>query len=201
MISGRACFRGEAVHRLKFYHFMAERADDSPATRGCPGRHGDGAKNFYPRGNGAENRCLQKGQRRRQMIEIPRFRSGKKSQRNNAHGFLGVIASVRMRHPGRAKDLQLPENGVDRTGSKTMKQQEKSKHHQSAEKETSQRRCNHRDNHLGPEPGVPLQHRPISMRSRDRGAAQSANERMARARRQANQPGGNVPREGGDKRA
>ena len=92
------------------------------------------------------------------MIEIPRFRPGKKSQRNNAHGFLGVIASVGMRHPGRAKDLQLPENRVDRTGSKTVKQQEKSKHHQSAEKETSQRRCNHRDNHLGPEPGVPLQH-------------------------------------------
>ena len=39
------------------------------------------------------------------------------------------------------------------------------------------------------------------MRSREGSATHSADERVARARRQANQPGGNVPREGGDKRA
>ena len=54
----------------------------------------------------------------RQMIETARLRSGKKRQRNNAHGFLRVIGSVPMGHPGRAKDLQLPENGMNELGVK-----------------------------------------------------------------------------------
>ena len=134
------------------------------------------------------------------MIEAPSLRPGKKREGDNAHCFLRIIAAVGMRHPGRTKNLQLAENGMDRRRRKTMKDQKEREHHQSAEKETGQRRCNHRDNHLRPESGVPFQHRPVSVRGRERGSAQSADQRMTGTRRQTDPPGRNIPGKGSDER-
>ena len=106
-----------------------------------------------------------------------------------------------MCHPGRAKNLQLAENGMDRTGRKAMEERKKREHHQSAETETGKWRCNHRDNHLWPESGVPFQHRPVSARGRERGSAQAANKRMTGTRRETDPPGRNIPGEGSDERA
>src|SRR5438067_12160685 len=135
------------------------------------------------------------------MIEAPRLRPGKKGEGDNAHCFLRVIATVRMRHPGRAKDLQLAENGMDRRWRKTMEDQKKREHHQSAEEETDQRGCNHRNNYLWPESAVPFQDRPVSARGRERGSAQAANQRMTGTRRETDPPGRDIPGEGSDKRA
>src|SRR6266513_4382321 len=135
------------------------------------------------------------------MIEAPRLRPGKKGEGDNAHCFLRVIATVRMRHPGRAKDLQLAENGMDRRWRKAMEDQEKRGHHWSAEEETGQRGCNHRDNYLWPESAVPFQDRPVSARGRVRGSAQAANQRMTGTRRETDPPGRNVPVEGSNERA
>ena len=88
---------------------MPESTNDSPPAGSRPGSHGDGTNNFYPHRNGAEYRRVQKGEGRWQMIETSGFRTGKKRERNDTHGLLGVIAPVRMRHPGGAKNLQLSE--------------------------------------------------------------------------------------------
>src|SRR6478672_12258896 len=125
------------------------------------------------------------------MLEAPGLCSRKKREGNDAHCFLRVIRSVRMGHESCAENLQLPENRMHRARRETMEGHEKRKHHQSAEKKSGQRRRNHRDDYFGPESGLPFQDRPVSMRSRDRGAAQSTNEGMARARGQPDQPGGN----------
>src|SRR6266567_9633225 len=103
-----------------------------------------------------------------------------------------------MRHPGCAKDLQLAEDRMDRTGCKAMEERKKCEHHQSAEKETGKRRCNHRNNHFWPESAVPFQHRPVSPRGRERGSAQAANQRMTGTRREADPPGRNIPGKGSD---
>src|SRR5438552_18940864 len=132
------------------------------------------------------------------MIEAPRLRPGKKREGDDAHSLLGIIGAVRMRHPGRAKNLQLAEDGMDRTGRKAMEERKKREHHQSAEKETGKWRCNHRDNHLWPESGVPFQYRPVSAGGRECGSAQAANQRMARTRRETDPPGRNLPGEGSD---
>src|SRR5438874_3572700 len=134
------------------------------------------------------------------MIEAPRLRPGKKGEGDNAHCFLRVIATVRMRHPGRAKDLQLAENGMDRRRRKTMEDQKKREHHQSAEEETGQWGCNHRNNYLWPESAVPFQDRPVSARGRERGSAQAANQRMTGTRRETHQPSCNIPGESSDER-
>src|SRR6266576_246917 len=135
------------------------------------------------------------------MIEAPRLRPGKKGEGDNAHCFLRVIATVRMRHPGRAKDLQLAENRMDCRRRKTMEDKKKREHHQSAEEKTSQRRCNHRNNYLWPESAVPFQDGPVSARGRERGSAQAANQRMTGTRRETDPPGRNVPGEGSNERA
>src|SRR6266850_3715677 len=135
------------------------------------------------------------------MIEAPRLRPGKKGEGDNAHCFLRVIATVRMRHPGRAKDLQLAENGMDHRRRKTMEDKKKREHHQSAEEETGQRGCNHRNNYLWPESAVPFQYRPVSTRSRECSATEPANQRVTRTRRETDPPGRNVPGEGSNERA
>src|SRR5207248_6545739 len=117
------------------------------------------------------------------MIEAARLRPGKKREGDDAHCFLRVIGAVRMRHPSRAKNLQLAKNGLDCRRRKTMKDEKKREHHQSTEEETGQRRCNHRNNHLRPEPAVPFQYRPVSTRSRECSATEPANQRVARTRR------------------
>src|SRR6266550_537023 len=132
------------------------------------------------------------------MIEAPRLRPGKKGEGDNAHCFLRVIATVRMRHPGRAKYLQLAENGMDHRRRKTMEDQKKREHHQSAEEETGQRRCNHWNNYLRPESAVPFQHRPVSARGCECGATEPANQRMTGTRRETDQPGCNIPGKGSD---
>ncbi len=41
------------------------------------------------------------------MIEPAGFGAGEKRERDDAHGFLGVVGAVAVRHPGRAHDLSL----------------------------------------------------------------------------------------------
>src|SRR2546429_4907916 len=110
------------------------------------------------------------------MIEAPRLRPGKKGEGDNAHCFLRVIATVRMRHPGRAKDLQLAENGMDHRRRKTMEDQKKREHHQSAEEETGQRGCNNRNNYLWQKSAVPFKNRQATSPGPDRAPDQPANK-------------------------
>ena len=99
-----ACLRCKSVHRLQFHHAVAERPNDAPTTRRRSHCHGRGAKDRHPYRQ-RENRRLEKIKPARQMIEAACFRAGKKRERDNAHCFLGVICSVTVRHPGRAKNL------------------------------------------------------------------------------------------------
>src|SRR5438552_7037751 len=134
------------------------------------------------------------------MIEAARLRPGKKREGDDAHCFLRVIGAVRMRHPSRAKNLQLAKNRMDCRRRKTMEDQKKREHDQSAEEETGQRGCNHRNNYLWPESAVPFQDRPVSARGRERGSAQAANQRMTGTRRETDPPGCNIPGESSDER-
>jgi hypothetical protein len=135
------------------------------------------------------------------MIEAPSLRPGKKRQGDDAHCFLRIVAAVGMGHPGSAKNLQLAEDRMDRTGGKAMEERKKCEHHQSAEEKSNQRRCNHRNNHFWPESAVPFQHRRVSPRGRERGSTQAANQRMTGTRRESDPPGRNIPGEGSDERA
>ena len=100
------CFGREAVHWLQFHHTMAERANDSPAASSCSYRHRYRAKTDHPFGQ-HEDRRFEKIQPGWEMIKTPSFRAGKKCQCNNAHGFLGIISPVAVRHPRCAEDLQF----------------------------------------------------------------------------------------------
>ena len=102
-------FGGEAVHRLQFHDAMPECANNSPAAGGRARRHGSGAKDLHPDRHGEDGRA-QKMQPRRNIVEAAGICSRKKSERDNAHGFLRVVRAMTVRHPGRAADLQFPEN-------------------------------------------------------------------------------------------
>ena len=73
------------------------------------------------------------------MIEAAGFRTGKKRQRNNAHGFLRIICPMTMRHPGCAEDLQLSEQRLDKVRRETMQRYEQQKHQQPTENESGHR--------------------------------------------------------------
>ena len=76
-----------------------------------------------------------------------------------------------------------------------VKHKKQEKHDQPAEDESGDRRRNHWHDYFRPKSFVPFDHRPITFRSGDGRAAKSADERMARARRQPKQPGHHVPNE------
>src|ERR1700719_1611004 len=108
------------------------------------------------------------------MIEPAGFGPGKKCERDDAHGFLSVIGAVTVRHPGRAYDLRLSEKLMDKKRGEFVKQNEEQKHYETAENESRDRRRNHRHNNLRPNTGIPFDDRPISVRGRERRAAQTA---------------------------
>src|SRR5437762_5854207 len=99
---------------------MSERANDPPAAGGGADGHRRRAKHFYPQRH-RKNRCPQKFEPRREMIEPARFGPREKRERNNAHRFLGVVGAVAMRHPGCAHDLRLSEKLMDKVRSKDRK--------------------------------------------------------------------------------
>ena len=106
-----------------------------------------------------------------------------------------------VRHPGRAHDLRLSKKLMDKKRREFVKQNEKKKHYQSTENETGDGRGDHWHNHFRPNTGIPFDDRPISFCSRERCAAETADQRVTRARRQAKPPCGHVPDERGQHRA
>ncbi len=79
-----------------------------------------------------------------------------------------------------------------------MEQNEEQEHYESAENKSCDGRGDHRHNHFRPDTGVPFDDRPIAMGGRERRAAKTANERVARARRQTKPPRRHVPNESGE---
>src|SRR4029453_4655237 len=176
-----ACLCRESMHRLQFHHAMAKRANDSPAARGCSHCHGRGAETYYPRGQ-HENWRFKKTQPARQMIEAARFCARKKSECNDAHGFLRVIAAVAMRHPRRAKNLQFTKKRLHKMGRETLQRYEQQEHQQSAENKTCDWGCNHGHNNFRPHTRVPFYDRPTTTCGGQPCSAKSTNGRMTRAR-------------------
>ena len=106
-------FRGEPVDRLQFHHLVTEGADDAPAARGSASRHGHRAKDHHP-GRHLERRRVEESQARAaDLIEGAARCSGEKREGDDAHGLLRVVRPVTVRHPGRADELQLPEDGMN----------------------------------------------------------------------------------------
>src|SRR5439155_25700601 len=98
--------------------------NDAPTPRGGSDRHCQSAKADDPfRQN--ENRRLEKTQPGWQMIEASGVRAGKQCERNDAHCFLRVICAMTVRHPGRAEDLQLPEQRMNKSGGESVQCDEK----------------------------------------------------------------------------
>ena len=190
----------ESMHGLQFYHAVTECADDAPTTRGRTHRHGRGAETYDPGGQ-REGRRFKKTQPARQVIEAARFCAGKESECDDAHGFLGVIAAVAMRHPGRAEDLQFPKKRLHKMWRKAMQRDEKQKHQQPPENETCEWGGDHGHNDFWPHTSVPFYDRPIAACRGNRRTAKSADECVTRTRRQTEPPGGDVPSERGDDRA
>ncbi len=135
------------------------------------------------------------------MIEAARFCAGKKSECDDAHGFLGVIAAVAMRHPGRAEDLQFAKKRLHKMWRKAMQGDKKQKHQQPPENETCEWGGDHGHNDFWPHTGVPFYDRPIAACRGNRRTAKSADECVTRTRGQTEPPGGDVPGERGDDRA
>ena len=195
-----ARLRRKSVHRLQFHHPVSERANDAPTSRGCSHGHRRGAETYDPGGQ-REGRRFKKAQPARQMIEAARFCAGKKSERDDAHCFLRVIAAVAMCHPGRAEDLQFPKKRMDEVWREAMQGDKKQKHQQPPENETCEWGGDHGHNDFWPHTSVPFYDRPIAACRGNRRTAKSADECVTRTRGQAEPPGGDVPGERGDDRA
>ena len=135
------------------------------------------------------------------MIEAARLRAGKQRKCDDAHGFLGVVAAVAVRHPGCAKNLQFTKKRLDKVWREATERDKKQQHQQPAENKPGNRRCDHWHNNFWPHAGIPFYDRPIAACRSQRCAAKSADQRMARARGQSEPPGGDIPGEGGDERA
>ena len=129
---------GESVDRLQLHHFVAERANDAPAARGCARGHRRRAQEDDPRRH-LELRRDQELKSRRKMREGAAARAGEKGERDDAHGFLRVVRPVAVRHPGRAHELELAKNSVDEVRSKTMQHHNQHEHEQRADDEAKDR--------------------------------------------------------------
>ena len=111
-----SCFGSETMYRLKADHFVAKCPDDAPSTGGSAHCHGECAKADHPTRN---QEILDLGlakfdelKKRRKMIEHAASGGCYKSQRDDAHGFLRVVAAVAQTHCCRADKLQPAENSV-----------------------------------------------------------------------------------------
>src|SRR5207244_13356191 len=60
----------------------------------------------------------------RQMIESAPFGAGKKSKRDDSHGFLSVITAVAVRHPSCAEDLQFAKKRLHKMWRKAVRSEE-----------------------------------------------------------------------------
>ena len=190
----------ESMHGLQFHHAVTECADDAPTTRGGTHRHGRGAETYDPGGQ-SEGRSSKKTQPAGQMIEASPFCAGKKSERDDAHGFLGVIATVAMRHPSRAEDLQFAKKRLHKIWRKAMQRDKKQKHQERAENKACEWGDDHGHNYFWPHTRVPFYDRPTAAGRGHRRPAKSADERVTRTRGQTEPPGRDVPGERSDDRA
>ena len=91
---------------------VPQRADDAPPAHGGPRRHGQRAEQLDPKRH-AKNWRAQKTERRRQAIQRPALRARKQDQREDAHGFLGVVGSMAKPHERGAGHLQAAEHAVN----------------------------------------------------------------------------------------
>ena len=95
-------FGGKSMHGLKLDHPMPKSSDNAPATSCGSRRHRRRADNDDP-GWDLEFWRMEKVEFRREVRESAAGRASKERQRDDAHGFLSVVGSVAVSHPGRAK--------------------------------------------------------------------------------------------------
>ena len=123
---------GEAVDRLQLHHFVAEGANDSPATSGRARGHGGGAENDDPFGDD-EIRRVQEVEQGRKILERAALRAGEEGEGDDAHRFLSVVCAMAVRHPGGTDQLRFPEDCVDEVRRKRPQQDEQKSHQESTE--------------------------------------------------------------------
>ena len=109
-------------------------------------------KNFHPERDSAKCRRFQKREPGRKVIKMPRFRAGKKGEGDNAHGFLGVVSPMAVRHPCCAENLQLSEYRMNQVRGEPVAAQRTGETLPAAEKKTGDGRGDHRHNHFWPNP-------------------------------------------------
>ena len=187
------------MHRLQLYHAVAKRPNDPPTPGGSSHAHRRGANNLYPNRH-HEYRSLEEIKPRGKLIEIARFCAGKKRERDYAHRFLRVVCAVTVGHPGGAEDLEFSKKRINKMRGESMQRHKEQKHQEAAKNESGHWRNDHGNHNFRPHADVPFYDRPIATGGGQGRAAKSADQRMARARRQAEPPGRDIPDERGDER-
>lgn len=173
----------ETADRLQGDHVDADCPDDFPAADGGACRHRERTDDFYPHGDA--------------VARAPHARADKR-QGDDAHGFLGIVASVRVGHKCGGQNLKLGEPFIDPVLRSVLQQQKQQLHHKEARYETDHGGGDERQDHLVHDI-TPLDGAKTA-RGHRRRADQAADQSVRRAARQAEIPRQQIPEDAPGKR-
>ncbi|MEY5015075.1 MAG: hypothetical protein RIS92_1433 [Verrucomicrobiota bacterium] len=126
------------MHGLKFHHFVTHGLDDFPTAGSSSSGHDDGARHFNPDGHdvvriGAD---FKEGEEPRSALEGSSLSRGGESERDDSHGFLGVITPVAPSHVGGAEDLSFAEDRADGPRTDFSENEIEQAHHEEPDEES-----------------------------------------------------------------
>ena len=172
----RGRLRRETLRRVKLRDPLAERLDDAPPACVGAGRHRQSSAHDHPERRPAEVGVELAGRDER--------------ERDDPHRLLRVVRSVREGDEATGHELEPPEDAVDETGRAPPDDPDEHEHDRGRTEHPEQRGQERGDQDLLDQP-VPLDN--VEPGSCDRGSGDASDQRVTRARRQAEIPGEQVP--------
>ena len=173
---GGRSFGRKAFDRFQLDHVDPDGLDDSPSADRGAERHREGTEQLYFY---------------RDPVACLNHPAADQSQRDDAHGFLRIVAAVRVGHQSGGSDLQFGKPFVHGFLGSRAKQPVQEFHDKKTDHEANKRGGEERNNHLVQYRG-PVNHTEFAGHD-DRGADQASDERVGRTARQGNVPRDQIP--------